>query len=709
MNISYFEGFTSKQPTPSNLNDMAALIMGDKKLESITNAYRQTHNPKIKGESPLFAVACTFVGGKAKAHITSLTQLSLVDLDHIVKPELGGLSDKGETLDDIKKKINADPHTLMCYTTISGEGLRVIYRYELDTSFSLAQQIDFYPQAFAIGNAYYEKLLGCAADPLCKNVTRLSGLAYDPDLYCNANSVPFSAEEIQAFHANDSKAMQEKKKIARIQSFYDTVIAPMLAKEDIVYEPGNHNKYVMRVGYLLAKKRYSKSLCVKWAKEKFTEYDGTEQVFNSCFANAQGKTQREANGNGGGTGNRNVASVEEIMNFLDENVHLRHNEITGLYEIQVSQLEEGATVSKKVWQEVKDSHINTLWRKMSVFTRVYKGDMLNVIESDYTRDFHPFKDYLEGLRAWHPDEHDFIADLAATVFVKQRDSETCLSFYEALKKWLVGMVASWVSDAINELILVFVGEQGVYKTTWFNYLLPPELKQYFYTKTNANRMSKDDLIALSQYGLICYEELDTMRPADLNQLKAAVTMRSINERGAYAHYAERRKHINSFCATGNNPQFLTDPTGNRRWLPFEVEKIVSPREHPFPYEGMYAQAYALYKSGFKYWFENEESQLQSLHNKRFDAPRLETELVDLYFRKPGENENGQFISVANALQIISGNVSQKLSAVNVGKAFVELGFQRVRTSYTRGFLAIVRTAEEIRQYQITLSLRSTKE
>ena len=68
-----------------------------------------------------------------------------------------------------------------------------------------------------------------------------------------------------------------------------------------------------------------------------------------------------------------------------------------------------------------------------------------------------------------------------------------------------------------------------------------------------------------------------MRPSELNQLKAAVTMPSKDERAVYAHFHEHRKHIASFCGTGNNPHFLSDPTGNRRWLPFEVESIDSPR------------------------------------------------------------------------------------------------------------------------------------
>lgn len=212
------------------------------------------------------------------------------------------------------------------------------------------------------------------------------------------------------------------------------------------------------------------------------------------------------------------------------------------------------------------------------------------------------------------------------------------------------MIAGWIDEgAVNNVILVFIGRQGAYKTTWFNYLLPPELKQYFYTKANARRMTKDDIIALSQYALICYEELDTMSPSELNQLKAVVTMQYTNERAAYGHYAEQRKHINTFCGTGNNPEFLSDPTGNRRWLPYEIESILSPREHPFNYEGIYAQAYALYKSDFRYWFTDEEIEKQNRHNRAFEAPRLEQELVDLYFRKPTEAETGEIMPIAREL------------------------------------------------------------
>ncbi|MBR1801501.1 MAG: hypothetical protein IJ767_08460, partial [Bacteroidaceae bacterium] len=298
------------------------------------------------------------------------------------------------------------------------------------------------------------------------------------------------------------------------------------------------------------------------------------------------------------------------------------------------------------------------------------------------------------------DDQGAIASLARTVTVKGGEQLQRL-FEEYLRKWFVGMVAGWVgNDEVNHVILVLIGEQGSYKTTWFQYLLPPELRRYFYTKTNASRMGRDDLLTLAQYGLVCCEELDTMRPAELNQLKAAVTMTSIDERAAYAHFHEHRKHIASFCGTGNNALFLSDPTGNRRWLPFEVESIRSPREQPFDYDAIYGEAYALYLSGFNYWFSRQEIVRLSEHNRQFETPRLELELVQEYFRPPLEGERGEFLSIALALQIVSANISQKLSPVYMGRAFRELGFEQKVVRNVRGYVVVRYTPQEMQARRV---------
>ena len=400
-----------------------------------------------------------------------------------------------------------------------------------------------------------------------------------------------------------------------------------------------------------------------------------------------------------------TATVEDIQNFLMDRILLRHNVITRRAEFRIPEKdlwesEKRKVISEKIsqqWAPISDRVVNSLWAELSATKQVRAQDIYRVIESDFVPEFNPFTFYLEHLPPWNGE--DYILGMSVSVSVKGEVDQQML-FAEYLKKWLVGMVAGWVDEqVVNNVILVLIGAQGSYKTTWFNYLLPPELSQYFYTKTNANRMGRDDLLTLARYGLVCCEELDTMRPSELNQLKAAVTMPSIDERAAYAHYHEHRPHIASFCGTGNNIQFLSDPTGNRRWLPFEVESIEPPQDHPLDYAGIYAQAYALYRQGFRYWFSREDILRLSEHNRQFETPRLENELVQLYFRKPVGVESGIFMSVARALQIVSANISQKLSAVYLGRAFMEQGFRRVKSCGQRGYVVELRTGEEMQRMQ----------
>ena len=393
-----------------------------------------------------------------------------------------------------------------------------------------------------------------------------------------------------------------------------------------------------------------------------------------------------------------TATVEDIQNFIMDRLMLRHNVITRRveYRLPSSYEHEGTD-----WQPISDRVVNSLWSELSLTKVVRAQDIYRVLESDFVPEFNPFQFYLDQLPPWNGEE--YILAMSVSVSVKGGVEEQML-FAEYLKKWLVGMVAGWIDPSVvNNVILVLIGEQGSYKTTWFNYILPPDLRSYFYTKTNAGKMGRDDLLTLAQYGLVCCEELDTMRPSELNQLKAAVTMPSIDERAAYAHFHEHRKHIASFCGTGNNMQFLSDPTGNRRWLPFEVESIDSPRERPFEYEGIYSQAYALYKQGFQFWFSKAEIDRLAEHNRQFETPRLEAELVQQYFRRPEGQEPGEFMPVSLALQIVGAGITQKLSTVMLGRAFVEQGFERRTSHNVRGYIVVRRSAEEMKSLRTMMA------
>ena len=403
------------------------------------------------------------------------------------------------------------------------------------------------------------------------------------------------------------------------------------------------------------------------------------------------------------------ATPEEIKAMLDARVSLRYNEVRGRTEIHW--LSQGLMIGEDEqglltifggdggvtdgYQNLDDRDINTLWTELCREKPVIKQHLLNVIESDHVPVYHPFRYYLEHLPPWTEEQGDHIMGLSLSVNVRGDGDEQIL-FYQYLKKWLVAMVASWVSPSVvNNVMLVLIGEQGSYKTTWFANLLPPQLRDYFYTKTNSGLVSKDDLLTLAQYGLVCWEELDTMQPKELNKLKAAMTMPSVNERAAYARYHECRPHLASFCGTGNNRQFLSDTTGTRRWLPFEIESIESPLSSPFDYDGIYAQAYALYQQGFRYWFEKPEIERLQRHNEQFESPCTERELVFWNFRKPVGSEQGEFMPVGLAMQIVSGQISAKISKEQMGHAFISLGFERKTYRNVRGYVVVRRSSAEI--------------
>ena len=182
---------------------------------------------------------------------------------------------------------------------------------------------------------------------------------------------------------------------------------------------------------------------------------------------------------------------------------------------------------------------------------------------------------------------------------------------------------------------------------------------------------------------------------EVDQIKAAVSLPQVVERAAYARNKEVRPHLASFCGTGNQVNFLTDLTGNRRWLPFEVANILSPYDHPLDYTGLYAQVMYLWQSGFAYWFDTEEIRALARHVSRFEAPNLEEEQILKHFRIPQPGEAYEVYSVADVLGVINLELKTQLSATKVGMLLNKLGFRQTRKDGRRCYVVYRYSIEEI--------------
>lgn len=687
MEISFFKNYLSKQPVSSDLEAVACMIRDDERVKSLTDAYRAAGEKSVKEASPLFGVAALFDGGKAQKDIVRMTGLSLVDVDHVGStpdPSCEGNGD--QAIEAYRKKAIADAHTLLCYRTISGHGLRIIFRYELDASYTLAQQQQFYPKVFAFGNDYYERLLGVPADRQCKNVGRLSGIAHDPDVFVNPDAVAFSKADIEAAWSRGLEQKRASRRSSRARSLCPKLRAELEQTEQFV--EGNHHNFLVKLLFSMARHHVSAQDARAYLEADFGDYHGEDfdQLIRSCYGSCA-------------TGGDEATRVELIADFL-RCKRLRYDLLSR--KILVNQKSEGAT-NDKSWCELTERGMNDLFIECSrqLGKNINFQDFRHVLNSGVVPEVNPLREYILGLPEW--DGEDYIGAVAGMVKVKREeigvDHEDLWA--KCFRKWFVAMVASWMTDVVvNHQVLVLIGEQGIFKTTWLDALMPPELAQYRCRQTGARALDKDEQLRATEFGLINMDEIDRMSEQELNALKSLITAADINVRAAYAQSKERRLRVASYVASGNKDRFLTDTTGNRRWLPFHVQGIESPFDHPLPYEGMYAQAWALVQQGFNYWFDISDIRSLNTHVDTFMVESNEEQLLPVYFAPCAPGTTGAtFLTVAeiSAKLTLYGNIRRPLDIRQLAALLRKLGYQAVRQKDhgRRGFVVRELSADSV--------------
>ena len=362
------------------------------------------------------------------------------------------------------------------------------------------------------------------------------------------------------------------------------------------------------------------------------------------------------------------------------------------------------------WRNLTDKDINTMVCQCVQETEVSVSftEMWTALKSDMVPAVHPIRAWLNQLGQYTYDQVDWIDFVAKQVQVVGGEQAN-LYWRQCFKKWFVAMVASWMKDeVVNHTVLVLVGRQGIFKTTWLDHLIPPELRAYSSKLPLSGQISKDDRLRLCENAMLNIDELDAICGREMNIVKSLLTSTDVNERAAYGRLKERRVRLASFCASTNNREFLTDITGNRRWLPFEVESIQNPFHTIMPYEYLYAQAKHLVEQGwFAYWFDMQEIEELEKHNEEFRAQDNEEQLLPILFDIPAEGK-GEFMTTAQISErlVTYGGIKRPMSlnrlAVLLGKAGYQNVQRRINTIKTRGWLIYQRDSDEINSIKKTL-------
>jgi hypothetical protein len=363
-----------------------------------------------------------------------------------------------------------------------------------------------------------------------------------------------------------------------------------------------------------------------------------------------------------GYGETEVAKAES---YLEKSYRFRYNLVTGRVEYQ-----EGNAVKYKVMQDFDLNSINRKLQKSHI--RIGAEGLSGLLRSDFAEQYDPFALYYDGLSPWNGTE-EFISELASTIILKNETERA--QFVTYLQKWLVAAVACAVNpDIVNHTCLTLIGPQGRYKTTWLNRLVPKALQEYMHVGT-IDPSDKDTLIHLSECYLINLDELETLNKNELGTLKSIMTWKSSRVRRPYAHFADQLVRRASFVGSINRSSFLTDDTGSRRFLVVEVESIDMTK--PIDMDLVHAQAYALYRSGFRYWFDQDEIATLNEKNKEYSVDTTEYELVEHYCKVADLNKPSTIwytaTEVAQSLKDIAGYTVRSSSARDFGHALRKLG------------------------------------
>ena len=390
----------------------------------------------------------------------------------------------------------------------------------------------------------------------------------------------------------------------------------------------------------------------------------------------------------------------EIETYLSSYYEFRYNTVLGRTEYR----DKGDAHFSKVGRY----EINTLRRELDndVGINTSSDNLYSIIESSFSPRINPIQEYFKGLplrdignicgnNSGNSDScnHDSsgnnenncccdisslslkaIPDLASCVVV--RNSDKWLPY---LTKWLVAVVANAMDDreCRNHTCLVLTGEQGKFKTTFLDLLCPPALHGYSYTG-KIYPQEKDTLTYIGQNLIVNIDDqLKALNKRDENELKNLITCPMVKYRMPYDKYVEEHTHLASFVASVNGNDFLTDPTGSRRFLPFEVLSINIERAKAISMDNVYAEAKALLKSGFRYWFDDDEIAELYRESEDFQVQTAEMELLLRCFEKPTENESYSLMTTTEILTYLGIYTHQPLVAKRMGEALKKAGYIKV--------------------------------
>ena len=690
MYVSFYENVFKTSGIPVELTGILKAIKNGRWKDKVQR-YRDTGEGKET--TPAVTISGKFEDARKASQITEHSGFIAMDFDDI------------ENIDQLEEELRTDKYTYSLFRSISGKGLCAIVKIDGKK----------HKDAFLGLEAYYLKNYSVGIDQSCKDVSRLRIVSYDPNLILNPESETFT-----------SYLPQKKGRKPKIKPTYSTdddveyVIKQIEAKRlDIT---SDYSEWVELAFALYSKYGESGEEYFHRISQFHPDYDERKTSIKYRSARGGGKISintffHYAKKNGleivtpitrtiqraatyarkGGRKQEDVLKqldevdgipkekaaevVEAIYNskeapdldddddvvgqvedFLRRERQIKYNEITLKYE------EKGVPLI--------DRDMNSVYLDVKkVIPKANKDLVFSVIDSDRTPSVNPLKEFFK--RNSHRNPKSAIRELAESIDTPTglTQDNFCPNFAEIfIRKWMIGAVAMW-HGKMSPLMLVLAGsKQNTGKTHTLRYILPDELQPYFGESELTG--DKDENLLMCNKAIILNDEMSNKSKRDITVMKKLCSVQWFNLRRPYGKSNEDIRRIAALCGTSNDMQILSDPTGNRRIIPIEVDSIDHDKYNNIDKTDLWMEAYHAWLAGEAWQLNSDDIKLLNENTSEFEEPSAESELLMRFFRKPSNGELGTKLTNSEIKSHIETRTHQKLSARKLGMELKSMGYEQ---------------------------------
>lgn len=225
----------------------------------------------------------------------------------------------------------------------------------------------------------------------------------------------------------------------------------------------------------------------------------------------------------------------------------------------------------------------------------------------FRRRYHPVREYLEGLE-W--DKKPRLSTWLRRACMEKpeegwNNDDDLQQYLARVGTWfLQGMVARVLQPGVKfDYMMILEGKQGLRKST-----LLSTLAGDWFADTGLNLGDKDSYQQLQGIWLYEIGELDAFSRADITEIKRFVASTEDYFRASFDRRARKYPRQLVFGGTTNERRYLTDATGNRRFWPVSVTRLIDIDWVVANRDQLLAEAMVRFKAGHRMHPTQEEEE-----------------------------------------------------------------------------------------------------